>query len=127
MSFENIHLLLSHRTLQYPALRAGGMSELLDPSSMCCMCELTLCELTLSLSSCAHAAFDWLALDYVRASLPPSAVAYAYTMKDAKVHLEKGLVCGQYMHFFSSLSLSLLHPLSPHPAPRPSTFGPSSL
>lgn len=33
-------------------------------------------------------------VDYVRASLPPSAVAYAYTMKDAKVHLEKGLVCG---------------------------------
>lgn len=60
---------------------------------VCCMCELTLCELTLS--SCAHAAFDWLSLDYVRASLPPSAVAYAYTMKDAKVHLEKGLVCGQ--------------------------------
>lgn len=40
-------------------------------------------------------------VDYVRASLPPSAVAYAYTMKDAKVHLEKGLVCGQSLSFIS--------------------------
>lgn len=58
--------------------------------------------------------FDWLVIDYVRASLPPSAVAYAYTMKDAKVHLEKGLVCGQYCTLLS-LSLCL-----PHVSPPPS-------
>ncbi|XP_071042320.1 spondin-1 isoform X3 [Parasteatoda tepidariorum] len=45
--------------------------------------------------------------DYVRASLPPSAIAYAYAMKDAKVHLEKGLVCAP---------LSALTPLSTSPA-----------
>lgn len=55
-----------------------------------------------SFCACSHR------LDYVRASLPPSAIAYAYAMKDAKVHLEKGLVCGQF-----SLSLSYTS-LLPH-------------
>lgn len=54
-----------------------------------------------------------LAIDYVRASLPPSAVAYAYTMKDAKVHLEKGLVCGQ------SLSNTLPSPFNTPSSPPP--------
>ncbi|XP_055952106.1 spondin-1-like isoform X4 [Argiope bruennichi] len=54
-----------------------------------------------------HRMCETMLRDYVRASLPPSAIAYAYAMKDAKVHLEKGLVCAP---------LSALTPLSTSPA-----------
>jgi len=54
--------------------------------------------------------------DFVQASLPPSTITYAYPMKDAYVHLEKGLVCGtvqSILRIFSKLNLTFKTTLIP--------------
>ena len=35
-------------------------------------------------------------IDFVSAPLPSSTIAYAYALKNATIHLEKGLVCGKH-------------------------------